>query len=76
MFHSTDDLCDTYHGLLAFNKTGAEDSGTAFLGASKRGNITLYTCVFIAKHKVALTIPPFLMNWAYRNYNRVSIQLR
>ena len=73
-FHSTDDLMDTYRGLLGI-KTGAEDSGTAFLGASKRGNITLYTCVLGCETTQGrFDDTAILMNWAYRNYNRVSIQ--
>ena len=73
-FHSTDDLMDTYRGLLGI-KTGAEDSGTAFLGASRRGNITLYTCVLGCKTiQGRFDDTAILMNWAYRNYNRVSVQ--
>ncbi len=73
-FHSTDDLMDTYRGLLGI-KTGAEDSGTAFLGASMRGNITLYTCVLGCETTQGrFDDTAILMNWAYRNYNRVSIQ--
>ena len=65
---------DTYRGLLGI-KTGAEDSGTAFLGASKRGNITLYTCVLGCETTQGrFDDTAILMNWAYRNYNRVSIQ--
>ena len=73
-FHSTDDLMDTYRGLLGI-KTGAEDSGTAFLGASKRGNITLYTCVLGCETiQGRFDDTAILINWAYRNYNRVSVQ--
>ena len=73
-FHSTDDLMDTYQGLLGI-KTGAEDSGTAFLGASKRGNVTLYTCVLGCKTTQGrFDDTAILMDWAYRNYNRISVQ--
>lgn len=73
-FHSTDDLMDTYRGLLGI-KTGAEDSGTAFLGASKRGNVTLYTCVLGCKTTQGrFDDTAILMDWAYHNYNRISVQ--
>lgn len=73
-FHSTDDLMDTYRGLLGI-KTGAEDSGTAFLGASMRGNVTLYTCVLgCDTTQGRFDDTAILMNWAYRNFNRVAIQ--
>ena len=73
-FHSTDDLMDTYRGLLGI-KTGAEDSGTAFLGASKRGNVTLYTCVLGCQTTQGrFDDTAILMDWAYHNYNRISVQ--
>lgn len=41
---STDELMDSYEGLLGI-KTGAVESGESFLGAAKRDGITLYTAV-------------------------------
>jgi serine-type D-ala-D-ala carboxypeptidase len=65
---------DTYRGLLGI-KTGAEDSGTAFLGASMRGNVTLYTCVLgCDTTQGRFDDTAILMNWAYQNFNRVAIQ--
>ena len=40
-----------------------------------RGNITLYTCVLGCETTQGrFDDTAILMNWAYRNYNRVSIQ--
>ncbi len=58
---------NTYRGLLGI-KTGAEDSGTAFLG--KRGNVLAYLRTWFAEHKTVFDDTAILMNWAYQ-YNRV-----
>ncbi|MDY2788229.1 MAG: D-alanyl-D-alanine carboxypeptidase family protein [Atopobium sp.] len=43
-FKSTDQLMDTYQGLLGI-KTGSVESGTTFLGAAQRGEVRLYSAV-------------------------------
>lgn len=73
-FHSTDELMDSYRGLLGI-KTGSEDSGTAFLGASMRGNVTLYTCVLGCKTSQGrFDDTAIIMDWAYRHFNQIAIQ--
>ena len=67
---STDDLMETYEGLLGI-KTGAVESGKTFLGASKRGNVALYTAVLgceTSEGRFADTAT--LMDWAYDSYDR------
>ncbi|WP_051353798.1 D-alanyl-D-alanine carboxypeptidase family protein [Atopobium fossor] len=43
-FESTDDLMETYEGLLGI-KTGSVESGTTFLGAAERDGVRLYSAV-------------------------------
>ncbi len=54
-------------------KTGAEDSGIAFLGASKVEHYALHLRAWLRLHEVVFDDTAILMNWAI-NYNRVSIQ--
>ncbi len=69
-FHSTDDLMDTYRGLLGI-KTGAE-LWYCLLGRFKAWK-PLHLRAWLRTTQGRLTIPP-LMNWAYHeNYNRVSV---
>lgn len=61
---STDDLMDTYPGLCGI-KTGAVESGTAFLGACKRHGLALFSCVLgCSTHEGRFTDTERLMNWA------------
>jgi len=66
---STDDLMETYEGLLGI-KTGAVAAGTTFLGASRRGTVALYTAVLgcdTSEGRFADTAA--LMDWAYDSYD-------
>ena len=67
-FHSTDDLIETYVGLRGI-KTGAVESGKAFLGASTRGTASVYSCVLgCSTNGGRFTDTETLMNWAYEYY--------
>lgn len=64
---TTDELMGTYPGLLGI-KTGATEFGTAFLGASKRDGITLYTAVLgCATGEGRFADTAILMDWVYAN---------
>ena len=66
---STDDLMETYEGLLGI-KTGTVESGTTFLGASKRGNIALFTSVLGCEtDEGRFSDTAALMDWAYENFS-------
>lgn len=65
---STDDLMETYEGLLGI-KTGAVESGYTFLGASQRSGVSLYTAVLgcdTDEGRFADTAA--LMDWGYENF--------
>jgi D-alanyl-D-alanine carboxypeptidase (penicillin-binding protein 5/6) len=67
---STDDLMETYEGLLGI-KTGMVEAGATFLGASQRGTVTLYTAVLgcdTGEGRFADTAR--LMDWAYDSFTR------
>lgn len=65
---STDELMRSYDGLLGI-KTGAVESGTAFLGASQRGFATLYTAVLGCEtDEGRFDDTAALMDWAYDTY--------
>lgn len=68
--YSTDELMGAYEGLLGI-KTGAVESGTGFLGASKRDGVTLYTVVLgcdSSDGRFADTAS--IMDWAYAHAYR------
>ena len=70
---STDDLMDTYEGLLGI-KTGAGDTGTTFLGCARRDNTTLYTCVLGCQtHAGRFSDTESMLNWAYGTYDRYAL---
>ncbi len=72
-FESTDNLMDTYDGLLGI-KTGAVASGTAFLGAAERDGITLYTCVLGCSTKSGrFTDTATLLDWAFETYEETEV---
>lgn len=67
-FRSTDDLMETYVGLRGI-KTGAVESGKAFLGTSTRGAASVYSCVLgCSTNEGRFTDTETLMNWAYDHY--------
>lgn len=47
---STDDLMDSYEGLLGI-KTGNTESGASFLGAARRNHVTVYSCALCCDTK-------------------------
>ena len=68
VFYSTDDLMDTYKGLLGI-KTGSVYAGTAFLGAARRDSVTLYTAVIgCATSSGRFTDTEAMLDWAYASY--------
>lgn len=71
--NSTDSLMDTYQGLLGM-KTGTVAAGAAFLGASMRGTVELYTCVLgCATSAGRFSDTAALMDWAYDNFLRTRV---
>lgn len=67
-FNSTDDLMETYTGLIGI-KTGSVESGYAFLGASVKSGLRLYSCVLgctTGRGRFADTAT--LMDWAYEDF--------
>ena len=67
-FRSTDDLMETYAGLRGI-KTGAVESGKAFLGASTRGTASVYSCVLgCSTNGGRFADTTTLMDWAYEHY--------
>ena len=69
---STDELVGSYAGMRGI-KTGAEDSGYAFLGACERDNVQLYTCVLgadTADGRFEDTVS--MLDWAYGTYQRLD----
>lgn len=65
---STDDLMGSYAGLCGI-KTGAVESGTTFLGSSKRWGVQLFSAVLGCKtHEGRFTDTAALMDWAYDSY--------
>ena len=72
-FETTDDLMAVYEGLLGI-KTGAVEAGTAFLGASHRGNVSLYTAVLGCETSEGrFNDTATLMDWAYETFDATSI---
>ena len=67
-FPSTDALMDYYPGLLGI-KTGSVAAGTVFMGAARRGGITLYTAVLGCDTSAGrFDDTAALLDWAYANY--------
>ena len=67
-FRSTDALMETYAGLRGI-KTGAVESGKAFLGASTQGTASVYSCVLgCSTNEGRFTDTEALMTWAYEHY--------
>ena len=67
-FPSTDALMDYYPGLLGI-KTGSVAAGTVFVGAARRGGITLYTAVMGCDTSAGrFNDTAALLDWAYANY--------
>ena len=72
VFYSTDDLMDTYPGLLGI-KTGAVYAGTAFLGAARRDSVTLYTAVIGCETSSGrFTDTESLLDWAFDSYTVID----
>lgn len=72
VLNSTDELVGSYAGMRGI-KTGAEDSGYAFLGACERDNVQLYTCVLgadTADGRFEDTVS--MLDWAYGAYQRLD----
>lgn len=71
---STDDLIKTYEGLCGI-KTGSVESGTTFLGASRRHGISLYSCVLGCEtYDGRFDDTAALMDWAYNeHYQQMSM---
>lgn len=66
----TDELMGVYEGLLGI-KTGAVAAGKTFLGASRRGEVTLYSAVLgceTSEGRFADTVA--LMDWAYGTFRQ------
>ncbi|MCH3968330.1 MAG: serine hydrolase [Atopobiaceae bacterium] len=67
-FDSTDDLMETYQGLLGI-KTGSCEGGTTFLGCSSRDGVTLYTAVLgCSTTQGRFDDTATMMDWAYDTY--------
>lgn len=67
-FQSTDDLMGSYAGLCGI-KTGAVESGTTFLGSSRRHGIQTFSCVLGCKtHEGRFSDTAILMDWVYDSY--------
>lgn len=71
---STDDLMGSYAGLCGI-KTGAVESGTTFLGSSRRWGVQLFSAVLgCSTHEGRFTDTAILMDWAYDTYlGRISL---
>ncbi|MBQ9058481.1 MAG: D-alanyl-D-alanine carboxypeptidase [Atopobiaceae bacterium] len=73
VFASTDDLMQTYKGLMGI-KTGASEHGTTFLGSARRNDTTLYTCVLGCKtNSGRFADTASLMDWAWSQYKRYDL---
>ena len=67
-FPSTDALMDYYPGLLGI-KTGTVAAGAVFVGAARRGGITLYTTVMGCDTSAGrFNDTAILLDWAFDNY--------
>ncbi len=72
-FKTTDALLGTYAGAMGI-KTGQVESGVTFLGAVRRDNATLYTCVLgCATPEGRFADTASLWDWAYGAYERVTV---
>lgn len=70
--YSTDDLMEIYEGLLGI-KTGAVEAGKGFLGASRRGDVALYTAVLgCVSSEGRFYDTALLMDWAYETFRTRS----
>ena len=68
-FESTDELLGVYQGLLGI-KTGRVESGCTFLGAARRSDIELFSCVLgCATPEGRFRDTEILLNWAYNTYD-------
>lgn len=76
-FFSTDKLMGSYAGLCGI-KTGKVESGTSFLGSSKRHGVQLFSCVLgCSSDEGRFEDTARLMDWAYDSYlKRVSFTRR
>lgn len=72
-FHSTDELMDVYAPLIGI-KTGKVEAGTTFLGASRKTQAQLYTCVLGCSSDWGRFQDTMdLMEWAYGTYRPVEL---
>lgn len=68
-YYSTDELMDTYQGLLGI-KTGKTESGTSFLGSARRNSVTLYSCSLCCYNDEArFEDTRSMLDWAYEQYH-------
>jgi D-alanyl-D-alanine carboxypeptidase (penicillin-binding protein 5/6) len=79
-FESTDDLMESYRGLLGI-KTGSVGSGdtfqTAFVGAARRTDTTLYTAVLGCKTAQGrFDDTERMLDWAWDAYSRLRLTTR
>ncbi len=72
-FSSTDELMGTYKPLIGI-KTGKVEAGCTFLGAARKNNVTLYTCVLgCATSDGRFRDTRNLMEWAFSTYKNVAV---
>lgn len=68
-FYSTDELMETYEGLLGI-KTGKTESGTSFLGSARRNSVTLYSCALCCYNDEArFEDTRSMLDWAFAQYH-------
>lgn len=72
-FSSTDELMGTYKPLIGI-KTGKVEAGCTFLGAARKNNVTLYTCVLgCATSDGRFRDTRNLMEWAFATYKNMAV---
>ncbi|WP_058270386.1 D-alanyl-D-alanine carboxypeptidase family protein [Olsenella massiliensis] len=73
-YASTDELMDSYAGLIGI-KTGSVESGYTFLGCSERSGVRLYSCVLgCATNAGRFGDTARLMDWGYESrYQRRTL---
>lgn len=70
--YSTDELMDTYQGLLGI-KTGKTESGTSFLGSARRNSVTLYSCSLCCyTDEARFEDTRSMLDWAFEQYHPVT----
>lgn len=68
--YSTDELMETYQGLLGI-KTGKTESGTSFLGSARRNMVTLYSCSLCCEtDEGRFDDTRAMLDWAYDQYHQ------